>query len=535
MKNKRCIIKVITLLFSILYLYSCRSIDTENTLTGSGRSAVKFNVLGAEFSNVNAKIIRSSSISIPITGSQVYGKLIDPSTFMKVTLTSDLDEVRPQKDASSNKVTSSAISGDLLGVGVKFRVIAYRDNGDYHTHEDYTVGQASPPMMLDNEKRYDIVVYSFGIPSLPAISPGEQDNINSATVNYDNNNRDFMYQKLDFTPQNYSNNTLNVTLAHKVAQTTITIKSVGLGNIIGVDNGFLNPHYNDGVIKLASGAVTDRTTLSSGIPLNFSGINTTTLTASPVFINADSGSNTTGEFFADVTIGDRTRAIDLPNSFRITPGNKSNFVINLRKCGAYLGPGNTQWKDFMCHNLGANMRVDPFTPAAAIHGAKYQWGAYTGESGRYISQADDQRNNGRIAGWNTAGKPITSWSDNFKTSNDPCPEGYRVPTERQWISVLNSNPNVERVGSWFTSGNYTSALYFRDASGARTLMLPLAGGRDNVDGRLLSRGIIARYWSSTIANENNISTGRFLYYYTSEQTTYGQALSFAVSIRCISE
>jgi hypothetical protein len=39
-------------------------------------------------------------------------------------------------------------------------------------------------------------------------------------------------------------------------------------------------------------------------------------------------------------------------------------------CGAYVAAG--VWKQFMCHNLGADASLDPFTPVQGIHGNLYQ-------------------------------------------------------------------------------------------------------------------------------------------------------------------
>ncbi|MDE5436318.1 fibrobacter succinogenes major paralogous domain-containing protein, partial [Elizabethkingia meningoseptica] len=250
----------------------------------------------------------------------------------------------------------------------------------------------------------------------------------------------------------------------------------------------------------------------------------------PVLINADTGGNLTGLFSASLTVNNIGKTISLPNSFKITPEYKNNLTINLRKCGVYLGPNNTQWKDFMCHNLGADYSADPFTPSAAIHGAKYQWGAQTGEEGRYISQADDQSNPGDIADWNQARKPDDSWSDTSKTANDPCPSGYRVPTKAQWEAVI-ANNNVERVGSWANDGNYTSALYFRNPSNVRTLMLPAAGYRYFIDGTLLRRGDVGFYWSSSEAT----SLAYTLLVSGSDVQLFNYTRTYGFSVRCVAE
>ncbi|HCD9236745.1 TPA: hypothetical protein NEG48_003793, partial [Elizabethkingia anophelis] len=397
---------------------------------------------------------------------------------------------------------------------------------------DYTIGQAASPMMLDGGVPYNIVVYSYGANTLPPISANEQFNISSSTVNYDDTNSDFMYQKINYTPDgNNPNNTLDITLRHKVAQITAIVNSRGMGNITNITGGLLTPHYSNGVVSLSSGTMSGRTTSSTGAALNFSGFNTTTSTSNPVFVNADTNGNATGGFSAVVTMAGITKTVSLPNSFKITPENKSNLTINLTRCGAYIGPNTNpaNYKEFTCHNLGADTNADPFIPDAAVHGAKYQWGTQTGEAGRYYSQSDDQSNSGAITGWNETLKPNGSWSDTSKTVNDPCPAGYRVPTQAQWQAVINNN-NVERVGSWANDGNYTSALYFRNPSNIRTLMLPAAGYRSTFDGTLYNRGYFGYYWSSGAT-----SNAYHLLFNSSVVQVSNSLRTRGLSVRCISE
>ncbi|WP_323374298.1 FISUMP domain-containing protein [Elizabethkingia anophelis] len=519
---------------ALLFLGSCRSTDTENILASGGTSAVSFNLLGSEYADFGklssqASLTKVSGINTE-NNVERQSVLITPSSFITAELSPTL-ESKFSTNASLESNSQAAISGNPITSGVMFRIIAYRQsNGNYHTHQDYTVGQPAVPMMLDNGASYNIVAYSYGASTLPSISSGEQNNISSASVNYDDNNRDFMYQKIPFTPTN-STNTLNITLRHKVAQITTIVNSGDLGNITNITGGVLTPHYSNGVISLSTGIMSGRSNITSGAALNFSGLNTTTATAAPVFVNADTG-GLTGGFSAAITIAGTTKTISLPNSFKITPENKSNLTINLGKCGAYVGPNTNpaNYKEFMCHNLGATTTADPFTPAAAIHGAKYQWGAQTGEAGRYVSQSVDQSNSGAISGWNSTAKPNGSWSDTSKTANDPCPAGYRVPTEAQWQAVI-SNNNVERVGSWNSDGNYTSALYFRNPSNVRTLMLPAAGYRYYTVGTLLDRGDYGRYWSSSEATSN----ANFLYFSSSSVLVPNINRTNGLSVRCVAE
>ncbi|HFK5510769.1 TPA: FISUMP domain-containing protein [Elizabethkingia anophelis] len=539
MKKERFLIRNTIGLAIALIAVSCRSTDTENALNGNGISAVSFNLLGTEYADSGklsgqASLERGSIIN-PANEIQRHSILVTPSNVITAELSPSSETPKVLANASSGINSTAAISGNPLAPGIKFRVIAYRSNGAYHTHQDYTVGQPAIPMMLDNGAAYTIIVYSYGVSSLPDISSDEQSTaanaLNIASVNYNNTNRDFMYQKIPFVPVN-ANNILSITLRHKVAQITTIVNSAGLGNITNITGGVLTPHYSNGVIPLSSGVMTGRTTITGGVPLSFSGLNTTTSTAAPVFVNTDTRGNATGGFSANITIAGITKTISLPNSFKVTPENKSNLTINLSICGAYVGPSTNpaNYKEFMCHNLGADTAADPLVASAAVHGAKYKWGANTNEIGSYYSQKDDQANSDDIPGWNTVPpKPDGSWSDNSNINN-PCPSGYRVPTGDQWQAVTRNN-KVERVGSWVDNGNYTSALYVINPSNVRTLMFPAAGFRRS-SGSMGGRGYYGYYWSSTGVSSDKATRMHFhnITWYTADMPR-----TEAYSVRCIAE
>ncbi|MDZ7664858.1 MAG: FISUMP domain-containing protein [Desulfotignum sp.] len=133
------------------------------------------------------------------------------------------------------------------------------------------------------------------------------------------------------------------------------------------------------------------------------------------------------------------------------------------------------------------------------------------------------------SGWDSAAAHDGAWSDSTKTDNDPCPDGFRVPTRAQWDGVLGNSNNIQStVGTWSDSAtNYGSARFF-----GSQLMLPAAGSINGSSGALGNRGFNGRYWSSSKYLSNyacslDIGIGNAIW---SNRTR-----SHGFSVRCISE
>lgn len=153
-------------------------------------------------------------------------------------------------------------------------------------------------------------------------------------------------------------------------------------------------------------------------------------------------------------------------------------------------------KEFMCHNLGADTTLDPNVPVQGIHGNYYQWG-------RSVIVADASTPAAAIVGWNLSPGVNGAWSDDSKTSNDPFPVGFRVPTNVQWDGVV-ANNTVSRTGSWENDANFTTAIHWGPDAATKALTLPAAGYRERRYGALISRGSYGYYWSSTTASTSPV-------------------------------
>lgn len=183
-------------------------------------------------------------------------------------------------------------------------------------------------------------------------------------------------------------------------------------------------------------------------------------------------------------------------------------------CGAYIAPG--VWKAFMCHNLGGNTALDPFTPAKGLNGDYYKWG-------KVAPSATVNTPGGSIQGWNNiVANPAGSWSS-VKTPECPCPEGYRVPTKAEWKGVITNNV-ITPVGTWLnTDDNFTTGNKI-----GKGLYLPAAGGRygGNNLGAIAVRGYVGHYWGADYVWGINFSKAVF--------AEYNYLATYGLSVRCIS-
>ncbi|MFT4072672.1 MAG: FISUMP domain-containing protein, partial [Dysgonamonadaceae bacterium] len=213
------------------------------------------------------------------------------------------------------------------------------------------------------------------------------------------------------------------------------------------------------------------------------------------------------------------------------PGYKYTLKAKqISYCAAKVDASATPWRVFSCYNLGADTSLDPFIPAAGLHGAKYRWGAKNAS----YTMAQDQSNSDIIPGWtlsSTTTYPFQTTSGDWDmTNNNPCSPGWRVPTNAEWLGVINKSQNKQtNVGTNWSSEatNYTSGRKF-----GNILYLPTTGYRFDINGALYYRGSYGYYWSSTRYSN---SYANLMSLYDKQTTTYNTYRSHGFSVRCIAE
>uniref|UniRef100_UPI00404740BA hypothetical protein n=1 Tax=Algoriphagus sp. TaxID=1872435 RepID=UPI00404740BA len=180
-------------------------------------------------------------------------------------------------------------------------------------------------------------------------------------------------------------------------------------------------------------------------------------------------------------------------------------------------------KIWMDRNLGASQVATSSTDVAS-YGDLYQWGR--GADGHQIRTPLSTPTTGQSSSsspganfligslnWYNGTNPDNLWQG-VSGVNNPCPTGYRIPTEAEW--------NAESL-SWSTKN---SAGAF-----ASPLKLPMAGYRDYSDGSLGNVGTDGVYWSSTVSSAN----ARSLNFFSSVAFMNTDARAFGFSVRCIKD
>jgi hypothetical protein len=211
----------------------------------------------------------------------------------------------------------------------------------------------------------------------------------------------------------------------------------------------------------------------------------------------------------------------------------------------YVPVAGLDGKTWLNNNLGANYANTTngaFNPAAQAssstdqnaYGSLFQWGrgADGHELINWTSNIAGTGVNAATSGTSsstTPGNSFLSLSSNWYTgsspdpnslwqgvsgTNNPCPIGYRVPTETEL--------NNQRV-SW-SSNNPAGAI-------ASPLKLPLAGGRNASNGSLVNVGTFGHYWSNTVSSTN----ARLLRFNSFDTNIFTLLRAHGFSVRCLKD
>lgn len=549
--------------FLIWFSVSCRSSDTDNKTLNDNIVAINVNLIQDDYEDIANKNFKASSNQTLNLDNKIQRQTVPFGGGFD--LVADL-----KPDASSLKsITQASLSPVALPSPItrmiKFRIVVYNASGQYDSSYVYSVnagGTVTPDsgnsMKLNGGQSYTFIVYSYNTNADPA------ENLvgsNLSTANINVSSQYFMYYKATMTPNGNmgAQNYLNVILKHSFSTITVNIDSSLTNgyNITNITDATLGKVFPSATIALSTGTVTSTgtaTTTSVPFPTN---PNSNNVSATSVVIVNNTNNTNDGSFnISSLTVGSLTSTNVAFNNLTIQPGVRYNMTIKLVPQDAFIDdqlsdPGTTikaariNGKVWMRYNLGVDTSVNPnpdFTNPVNgnLFGNYYQWG-------RSGTLANGNSGPGAINGWdNTAIPPANSWNTGtettpIRTTNDPCPENYRVPTITEFQDLIASTTQSNVNDSSWDNGsatNYTSIKVFTSKRDKNIILsFPATGFRDYVNGALSNaalRGTIGIYWASSTPTFSPSNYKNMQLYKSTISTTSGAYnQNFGENIRCI--
>ena len=159
-----------------------------------------------------------------------------------------------------------------------------------------------------------------------------------------------------------------------------------------------------------------------------------------------------------------------------------------------------------------------FTANPEDPGMFYQWNSKVGWKYSAPLTPSDGTSTWK-SDWN--GNGAASW----EKSNDPCPAGWRMPSQGE-LNALRSSGSV-----WMTVNSMNGRRF---GSGSNTVFLPAAGHRVNVGGTLDGAGSGGYYWSSTALGYGE-SLAYYLHFGSGSAYLYNSHRANGISCRCVAE
>lgn len=174
----------------------------------------------------------------------------------------------------------------------------------------------------------------------------------------------------------------------------------------------------------------------------------------------------------------------------------------------------------MDRNLGA-LRTATKSADPDAYGSLYQWGRltdgheYRASGTTSITSPDNvPGHDDFITGIDWRVPPEDNLWQGVSGINNPCPDGFRLPTRTEW---------QDEGLSW---GSQNAAGAF-----ASPLRLVIAGSRSRFSGEVSNAGIVGWYWSSTLSG----ISANLLNFDSGGANLFALNRAYGLSVRCIKD
>ena len=479
--------------FSLLF-FSCQKKEDIGG-PGSGQIELRIQAAVEDFSNnlVNGKMASNYSYTPGTEETIAFG---EDHMLVAEVLPFSSDDGASSKLLTSNRklaVTKDIDQGDV------YRLLVYDNAGEFVTKRDYTRGNESDtePLLLYRNTRYTFIAYSLNETIIADLGPllyvgdtrNPSDEILESTSTLSNTsiwgrgNSDLLFYNESKTTPNNSNDFLQIKLAHKYNLLTTTIDVSESGYSIADLAASFSIKLNSVRFYFEGNPV--RYTRTGSVSLGeftysaVGGVQKSIATSEPIIINEKSGESLLE--ITTLTIGNISQAGTITpfgaKGVTLVPGYKYNLSVKIipndslytvvgvdNNQNVYYPVARINGQVWMRYNLDADVEnLDARnnegtgvydTPGEAIHGWYFQYGKPKGFLSGKATIVDGYTDNSNT--FNHYGLPNGSadvWNAGTETnpqkgSEDPCPDGFRLPTKTEYLSLITNT-----IGSQVTSGN----------------------------------------------------------------------------------
>ena len=358
----------------------------------------------------------------------------------------------------------------------------------------------------------------------------------------------FMYFKKEMVVSGAKTNYLNINLKHQLCQITTILDASATGYNIKEISSVIGPHQEEFVFHLANGDI-NRLGDVSQAKVIFPELNTSRVESLPTIVNCVDN-NSAYYTISSISIGELNQVNIKPfNDLVISPGVKYTIKLILNPTDEYLtyedqSSVRINGKIWMRYNLGVDtskINLDQNIVNENYHGNYYQWGRKTPVA---------KGTSSLVSNWDGSNNPPTTvWNNGtidepHKGSNDPCPNGFRVPTTAEFKHLISSVTSGE-IGTWVNSPtNYGSAKVLKSKRNNSVNIIFPAQGWFGAKGNGMPyqsvgidlRGNAGYYWTNEASalttnlfkiSENDLKA------FTSSSNLSNRVVSY--NIRCIAE
>ena len=192
------------------------------------------------------------------------------------------------------------------------------------------------------------------------------------------------------------------------------------------------------------------------------------------------------------------------SSFKVTYKGTTSQTVTISQKPNTVNIGGVQWT---LYNL-ANSRLESGGATFATKLPSQCTGVRTESHGKFYQWDVGKKSwssTGSVSGWNSSNPPTSNSS--WIAANDPCPNGYHVPTKDDFSTLVN-NSNITYMSGTWSASNYGYIIFTSKTSSSAKLELPAVGYR-STNSSLDGNDVRGNYWSSV---SRNSSWAYYLYF-----------------------